>query len=275
MIDVAAPVRRHPLTALFVLAFGITWLGAIPFALGVFPVPMFPFGPLVAALIVASVSGGRRAIKDLLLRMLQWRVAPVWYAYAIFIPLGVALSAAYLNVVMFGAPDPTGPILAALPSAIPGFALMMLNPMQGTMGEEPGWRGIAMPRMLTTLSPFTTSLFLGVLVAAWHLPLFLTGMYANLLVHVAFLIITTVLYTLLHFGTRGSVLLAMVFHTGWNLAPEVLLYSAFTGSDWDRALVLYLMGGVVVALVAAPFLWRRPRTIDDPVRAAAQCGSVG
>jgi hypothetical protein len=50
------------------------------------PLPLFPFGPLVAALIVASVSGGRRAIKDLLLRMLQWRAAPVWYAYAIFIP---------------------------------------------------------------------------------------------------------------------------------------------------------------------------------------------
>jgi hypothetical protein len=48
-----------------------------------------------------------------------------------------------------------------------------------------------------------------------------------------------------------------------------LLYSAFTGSDWDRALVLYLMGGVVVALVATPFVWRRRGTLDRLVNRQA------
>ena len=98
---------------------------------------------------------------------------------------------------------------------------------------------------------------LGVLVAAWHAPLFLAGIYANPWPHITFLITTTVLYTLLHFGTRGSVLLAMVFHTGWNLAPEIVLYSAFAGPEWQRALTLYIVGGTVVALLATALAWRR------------------
>jgi membrane protease YdiL (CAAX protease family) len=96
---------------------------------------------------------------------------------------------------------------------------MMLNPLQGSLGEELGWRGYALPRLLSGRSPLAASVMLGVLVAGWHAPLFVTGVYANAWLHILFVITTTVLYTLLYGGTRGSVLLAMVFHTGWNLVP--------------------------------------------------------
>jgi hypothetical protein len=46
-------LARRPLATFFVLAYGISWLGAIPYALGAFPVPIFAFGPFLAALIVA------------------------------------------------------------------------------------------------------------------------------------------------------------------------------------------------------------------------------
>jgi hypothetical protein len=82
MFDFMSPIRRQPLIALFVLAYAITWLGAIPFALGIFPVPMFPFGPLVAALVIAAVCGGRGAVKDLVAPMVPWGAAPGWYVYA-------------------------------------------------------------------------------------------------------------------------------------------------------------------------------------------------
>jgi hypothetical protein len=139
----SALIRRYPLTSLFVLAYGITWLGVIPYSLGALPVPMFPFGPLVAALVVAPVCGGWSQTRALLMRMVQWRAVPRWYAFALLVPAAVTLVAAYLNVVVFGAIDPTTAVLAALPSLIPAFALMMINPLQGSMGEELGWRGFA------------------------------------------------------------------------------------------------------------------------------------
>jgi membrane protease YdiL (CAAX protease family) len=222
LTELSAPVRHHPLVSFFVLAFGISWLGAIPFALGAWSAPLFPFGPLVAALIVGATCGGRQAVKQLLLSMLRWRVAPRWYAFALLLPVAVTLAATYGTVLTFGAADPTAVILAGLPTYLPLFALMMLNPLQGSLGEEPGWRGYALPRLLSGRSPLAASVLLGVLVAAWHTPLFVIGAYTNPPLHILFIVTTTVLYTLLFMGTRGSVLLAMAFHTGWNLAPEIV-----------------------------------------------------
>ncbi|MBM3787423.1 MAG: CPBP family intramembrane metalloprotease, partial [Acidobacteria bacterium] len=44
----------------------------------------------------------------------------------------------------------------------------------GPLGEEPGWRGFALPRFQRLLGPASGSIALGVLWAAWHLPLFWT-----------------------------------------------------------------------------------------------------
>jgi hypothetical protein len=43
----------------------------------------------------------------------------------------------------------------------------------GPLGEEPGWRGYALPRLQTGLGPVRSSLVLGLLWTGWHLPLFL------------------------------------------------------------------------------------------------------
>jgi len=63
------------------------------------------------------------------------------------------------------------------------------------------------------------------------------------------------MFTLLHIGACGSVLLAMLFHTSWNLAPEIVLYSGFSGADWDRAFTLYVAGGIAAALFATAAAW--------------------
>src|SRR5207302_1858828 len=158
-------------------------------------------------------------------------------------------AAAYGTVLTFGAADPTANILAGMPSYLPLFALMMLNPLQGSLGEELGWRGYALPRLLSDRSPLAASVLLGVLVAAWHAPLFLTGIYANVWLHILFIFTSTALYTLLFRGTRGSVLLAMVFHTGWNLAPEIV-FPAFQAAELQQAFTLYLGIGIAVSVLA-------------------------
>ncbi len=249
-------IKRYPFLAFFLLAYGITWLAVIPFALGAFPIPMFPFGPLVAAIIVAGVCGGWHGTKSLLLRMVQWRAAPRWYAFALLLPAAVTFGAVYINVVAFGASDPTISILGALPSLIPAFAVMMLNPLQGSMGEELGWRGFALPRLLSNRSPLVASLLLGVLVAGWHAPLFATGLYGDAWLRILFIVSTTVLWTMLFRGTGGSVLLAMVFHTSWNLMPDVL-FSSFSGAELEQSIRLYTVGGIAVSMFATMLAWRR------------------
>jgi hypothetical protein len=44
-------------------------------------------------------------------------------------------------------------------------------PIFAPLGEEPGWRGLALPRLLADRPPFEATLILGLIVAVWHVPL--------------------------------------------------------------------------------------------------------
>ena len=52
------------------------------------------------------------------------------------------------------------------------FVLVIL-----VVGEELGWRGYALPKLLEKRSPLIASLIIGVLWGAWHLPGIVTGAY--------------------------------------------------------------------------------------------------
>ena len=49
------------------------------------------------------------------------------------------------------------------------FGLRMVNPLDGPVGEEPGWRGFAQPRLQSKWSPVASTTVLGVLITGWHL----------------------------------------------------------------------------------------------------------
>jgi membrane protease YdiL (CAAX protease family) len=259
-------VARRPLATFFALAYALSWLGAVAYALGAFPVPLFPFGPFLAALIVAPLVGGWPAAKDLLRRMARWRVGPRWYALALLLPPAVAVAAVAANV-RLGAPAPPAAfLLGQAPAALPIFAGLLLSPLSGAMGEEPGWRGFALPRLLAGYSPLVASLILGALVAGWHAPLFATGLYGQIGVRILFIVTTTILYTLLFEGAEGSVLLALLFHAAWNAAPE-LLFPAFAGADLERAMLLFSLFGTAVAVGAAILAGRRLMRAPAPTPA--------
>ena len=187
---------------------------------------------------------------------MQWRARPRWYALALLLPLGVTAAAAVATVALGAPPAALADLRDRLPALVPIFLFNLLFPLAGALGEEPGWRGVALPRLLAGRAPLAASLVLGALVAGWHAPLFLTGLYGQVPLRVLFMVTTTVLYTLLFTGTGGSVLLAMLFHAAWNAAPEFAL-PAFAGADADRFLTLYLLGGTAAALLAGLLAWAR------------------
>ena len=201
--EIAGLVRRHPLLTFFGLAYGLTWLAAVPYALGLFPVPMLPCGPLLAALVVTPLVGGWPATRALLLRLVQWRAGARWYALALLLPLGVTAAAAAATVALGAPPAALADLAGRLPALVPILVFNLLFPLSGALGEEPGWRGFALPRLLAERSPLAATLILGALVAGWHAPLFLTGQYGQVPLRVLFIVTTTVLYTLL-FPARAA-----------------------------------------------------------------------
>jgi uncharacterized protein len=91
-----------------------------------------------------------------------------------------------------------------------------------TFGEEYGWRGYLLPRLLP-LGEIRASVFLGVIWGAWHLPLLLAGLnYPGVNAWLAIVIFTFVTvalsftYTWFYVASSGSVLVAAVFHASTN-----------------------------------------------------------
>jgi hypothetical protein len=86
MRNARAIVARHPLTSFFVLAYGLTW-PVIPLV-SVSPLLGLPglFGPALAAIIVASLAEGKSGLKNLLSRLMRWRLGARWYAVALGLP---------------------------------------------------------------------------------------------------------------------------------------------------------------------------------------------
>lgn len=215
-------LKRYELAVFFILAYAFTWLAwgsEIAEARGLlsFHLPA-AFGFLaLATLLATAVTGGRAAFADLIGRMARWRVNVRWYAVALLLPVALVLIALGLFLALGGAPQaaemPTLPTLAL--GFLGSFILFLFT-------EEMAWRGFALPRLQRRYNALTASLILGLLWALWHTPLFfIPGSFQTQLPFLGFVlstVATTIIMTWIFNHTRGSVLIAALFHTASDVA---------------------------------------------------------
>jgi membrane protease YdiL (CAAX protease family) len=258
-------MRRHPLAAFFLLTFVIGWSPWPLFAAGVLPDTNFlPIAPLIAALIVLPVSQGWAGLRDLGARMIRWRVPWYCYAAAVGLPLAVIFGNAWLNVAMGGTDWSLSTVAWADVAIL--FALRWVNPLDGPLGEEPGFRGTALPRLWEIWSPLRSAVVLGAVVALWHLPLVLHTQgnpIGWLGLPTTFVI--TIVYCWLCRRADGSVLLVMLFHViQGTIVPATFGYEG--GADLTRMMWLGLAAWTVVAAAVVVLDRGAWRTARPPVR---------
>jgi hypothetical protein len=154
--------------------------------------------------------------------------------------------------VALGAPAPSLATLGPLPGLSLVFAVRLIDPTDGPMGEEPGWRGFALPALLTGRSPLIATVRLGLLVAGWHLPLaFVGGMQPiDFLGPIAFAIVCTWLFS----HTGASVLMTIVMHAAEGTVHPSVLW--LTGADATRVGWLYALAWCAAAIGVILFDWR-------------------
>jgi CAAX protease family protein len=254
--------RRHRLVVFFGLAIAFAWCLWPFWALGLAPVPFLPGGPLVAALVVISVTEGRSGFRELGARMIRWRVGWRWWVVAVGTPLAVLAVATAANVSMWGAPVPVLADMGWSGIALV-FASRFVDPMDGPLGEEPGWRGYALPQLQAARSPWGAGMILTPLVVVWHLPLVVVGQLDA--VGLAGTAGITLVYVWLFNHTGGSVLLTMVFH----VVQGTISYAAlgFTGVDAVR--MAWIASGLWCALAVVLILFDRPAWREAPPAATA------
>jgi uncharacterized protein len=266
----ASGLARHPLLCFTVLTLVLSWLPAIPYALGAFPAPVLACGPFLAAIITAAVVGGRKGLRAYFRRLIQWRVGVGWYVVALLAPVAGWAFVAYVNVLL-GAAPPSPAQLSGWSSIITATLVFLINPFTGAW-EEPGWRGYALPLLLRRHSALVASAVLGVLWTVWHVPLFLTGLIPWSDVAVVFAL--TFVFTAIYLRTAGSVLVAFGLHAAINGAGAFFV-GLFTGDDrgrmyWIMAVLCALIA--IVAIVVSRDRWSRTPAVRDNGAAAATGG---
>lgn len=236
-------MRKYPLIAFFVLAYLLTWwiypLLRFSPLLGIFGL----FGPALAAIIMAAITEGKAGVKALLGRVVRWRVGLRWYAIALGLPTVLSLATAALHYLL-GAPE----FIQVGALTVFDVVLFVL-----VLGEELGWRGYALPLLLENRSAVTASLILGVFWGLWHVPTFLvpgTPQYGLPLS--AFVLLTieySILMTWVFLHTRGSVMIATLFHGAINVSQGLFLGNVEGATRYWLLSIVYGIAALIVAVV--------------------------
>jgi membrane protease YdiL (CAAX protease family) len=263
-------IKNNPVLTYFIITFAISWGGVILVmsAFGGIPatkeqfdtqipiaIPVMLGGPSVAGLLLTGLVYGRAGFRDLLSRLLKWRVSFRWYAIALLAgPL--VLLASLLALSLFSPVFLPGIFVSNNKASILLFGVVAAL-VTGLL-EELGWTGFAVPRLRLRYSILTTGLIVGVLWGAWHiigqvvmasgmysgalhLPIFLIGNTIGLLVGqlLAFRILTVWVY-----DRTGSLLVAMLMHVTLTAATMIFEPLAISGVP------LFIYG-----LVSAVAMW--------------------
>jgi membrane protease YdiL (CAAX protease family) len=217
--------------AFFVLAYVISWAWVIPQALTHQVVQRgqgwpthYPalLGPLLAAFAVTAWTTGRPGVRELLARMDGWQVGAHWWLVAT--SPAAFLAIALLGMLAAGKPLPATADFGRF-SGTPTVGLVgvfLLITFIGSLGEEAGWRGYALPQLQRRCSALGATLILAPLWALWHLPqFFVIATYRNFgpveyVGMVLGLACGAIVLTWLYNRSGGSVLLVIVWHGVYN-----------------------------------------------------------
>jgi membrane protease YdiL (CAAX protease family) len=257
-------IRRHPLLSYFLLAYIFTWAIEVPMLLGARGIidvhlPMWlealaAFGPFAAALIVLGMGSGQVGVKKLFASLVNWRVPGFWLIFTVVSPFAVLVAA--LSMTGETAKLFSGELCRDLLAGGKFFQLVFIGGVLRGIGEEPGWRGFALPFLRQRFGPLLASFALWPAWWLWHLPALLTRNEFQSVQFVMFglgILAAAVWCTLLYDATR-SVLMLALWHALINITRGMALSASMA------AFLAFAKVVVAVAVVIIVYwLVRRPK----------------
>ncbi|MEO8354773.1 MAG: type II CAAX endopeptidase family protein [Chloroflexota bacterium] len=188
---------------------------------------------------------GLKGLGSFFRRLFFWRAPIQWW---LFLLLGIP-------VIVYAAAALNGTVNDPLPFAswTMVFPALLQSLLLGPMGEEFGWRGLALPLLQRRFAPFWASLILGVVWAVWHAPaFFMSGTpQSGWSIGPFFigLIAITVILTPLFNASRGSLLIAILYHL--NMMNPIFP----DAQPWDN--FLFAIAAVVIVFLNRRQMFQR------------------
>ena len=164
----------------FGLTYGLSWAIWVPYLLSGntvdSPVPALVVAcsvPSLVGILLTHLTSDKADRNDFWKRVVSFKLIGLrWFAVIIgLFPFLLVLGLLADN--LFGGALP--PLRGAVQTLTRPAALMLFigaNIIGGPLGEEFGWRGFALDRLQNKWNALVASLVLGIIWAAWHLPLF-------------------------------------------------------------------------------------------------------
>lgn len=268
-----ASLSSHPVAIYFAATFAISWLGAlavaapallrgetIPKMAGLIMFPVMLLGPSATGILLSRTTGGTSGLSDLFSRMRYWRLGP-WYACLLIPPSLILIVLLFLKTFVSPVYAPNKFFIGISFGVIAGFL------------EEIGWAGFAFPAMCATQrSALASSIILGLLWGAWHLPVIdylgtatphgsflLPYFLAFIAAMTAMRVLIGWMYTntksvlmaqLMHASSTGSLVVLSPLHV--TAVQEVLWFCVYACALWVAVAVVLVRSGSQLTLRCKP-----------------------
>ncbi len=245
-----------------ILAIAISWPAVIaakllaegPASLGLDT--LAKFGPSLAGLIMLAACLGTTSARGYLVAKFRPPANLSLWLVALLGPLAV-WSVAIGIWQMLG-----GDALSVEPAAVFSFGPLFLQRffLGGGLGEEIGWRGFMLPRLLERRSPLVASLILGLWWGVWHAPAFWgfgggkSGGAVMFALFTVYTIALAVLFTAVWIRSGGNLLICTVFHASLN-ATENWVKAILPAVAEDAAPTLIFAGICLTTGIGIALTW--------------------
>ena len=223
-------IARYPLLSYFVLAYLLTWSVEVPMLLaarGVIDMHLPPvleamasFGPFIAALIVLKLDPNSPGVAQLFASLLRWRVPVFWLLVTVLSPFVVMFVALFMT----GETDKllSGELCRELAVGGRFLELILFAGVLRGVGEEPGWRGYALPLLRSRFGPLLATLALWPVWLCWHLPSFLMRDFQlGAWLGFTFGILAAAAWSTLLYDRTRSVLMIAIWHALINITRSM------------------------------------------------------
>ena len=205
------------------------------------------YGPTVSAILTTIFFNGYTGLLDLLKKLFIWKVPFKNYLFIIFLPIIFVIIGIGLYELFIG---DIGNFDKMAFFSIP--TILWAGLYAGPLGEELGWRGFLLPEFQKRFSNLKSSILIGITWFFWHIPLFWAPFgtlvsggesisFLSLLTYFIMLNCLSIIVTWLVVNSKGSVLIAILFHLSIN-AGIALLFFPDLSLDFKRVHLLSSVG---------------------------------
>lgn len=269
-------ILKYPVFSFLFINYLISWSFLYPsYQLilkndGITPLALIGFigayGPTIAAILIQAILD-KSALRAMLRSLIQVKNGMHIYLFVILFPIIIYLLAYISGTIFF-----KGDLNCSFWKGISGIPIWFLFALPfGPMGEELGWRGFLLPKLLEKFSIIKSTIFVGMAWGIWHLasfsfpgaaiPGFLPVTGWTIILYFVNTIALSMVFTYVHLKTQGSVFIAILLHAFFNAASNIVFDFFPETEDFNLLLFAYILNILIAGAVGFLLIRRTQRNL--------------